>query len=226
MTLMKPALPFCALVALLLAARPAQAAFVTAYGVDSGLGGNMVLSLTAPETFAGGQFTLPLRATNTSGSQTYQDVGLAIEFVYPGNSPITGNGFNYLGGDTWQDPAATGDEAFYSAVSAPYSLVSQSLSPALIDVPLSDTEVVGPNTYTAGPLSNSDSIPLVQLGDIAPGAHDDFTLTVNSAGAGNPFFASTGIGYFVAVPEPSSLALIAFGATVLGWSLIRRPGKK
>src|SRR6266403_1586283 len=98
-------LPLVALLASLSFASSASAALLTANGVDSALGGTMTFTSYVPD-FNGGM--IHLTAKNTSATNTYQGVALAVEFIYPTNSsnpfqPIA-NGFNYSGGALWSGP--------------------------------------------------------------------------------------------------------------------------
>jgi len=218
MTLMKPAVLLCALTAFLFAASPAHATFLTVNGVDSSDGGFMNI-ISASSSFDSGtqNYTIHLTAKETSATESYQGVGLALQFIYPadGSNVTNGNGFNYLGGGTWENAADTEEFQFVSVT--PYSSVSQSMSRALTDIPQNGTS----GSFTAGPLSTGDSIPMVQLGDFAPlQSSSDFALTFHAILGGGPRF-NVGAS-FVAVPEPSSLILAALGGIGLLMSIRRR----
>ncbi len=206
MTISKFAAPMIALAAALFSSGHLQASVLTATGVDSDLGGTMNLA-TGTTSYSSGVFTIPITATNSSGTQSYQSVGLALEFIFP-TSPA-GTGFNYINtGSNWLNPADGAQEVHYASVS-PFTLISQSLSASLIDVPLTHSFA----GFNGGPLTTSDSVPLVQLGDFAPGQVKNFTLTANSVfNTSFPFHTSA---FFVAVPEPSSLLLAGFGALAM-----------
>ena len=154
MTMIKPVVLLCALTACLCAAQPAHATFLTANGVDSGLGGFMAIT-GGSSSFDGGtgDYTITLNVENTSATESYQGVELGLEFMFPanGSSVTNGNGFDYLGSNTWENSAHTEELQFTSA--SPYSLVSQSLSPALIDIPLSGTS----GSFSAGSGSPRDA---------------------------------------------------------------------
>src|SRR5437879_6008109 len=126
-----------AVLAILGIARCAEAVppVLTAYGVDSALGGSVDFTQFFVDSNMG---MVMLTAKNFSATKTYQQVGLPFEFFYPGNaagSP-TGNGFNYLGGGAWRNAAGT--QQLDILGSAPFASIFQPLSPALINVPLTD----------------------------------------------------------------------------------------
>jgi PEP-CTERM motif len=221
-----------ALVACFCLARGAQAAVLTAYGVDSSLGGSMnftgmpQISYNQSQT----QFTINLTAVN-NGATTYRQVALPIEFIYPANLTATapvGNGFKYLASEngTWADNPTTPTEElqFTGASSTDYPPISfglQLLSPSQIIVPLTDVVNAPGGPYTAGPLSTTDSVPLIQLGDFGPGVQKRFTLTANSIVGGNFHFFSDAF-FAAAVPEPSTLLLAATAGAALLFAWRRR----
>ncbi len=225
MTPMRFSALFCALVALLLAARPAQAAFMTVNGVDSGFGGAMNITTFSPSYDSMTQdYSIVITAEDTSATESYQGVGLAFEFVYPASSamgnPTNGNGFTYEGTDDWKDTtisdAEFNDEVQY--LSSTPSLLG-SLNMANTDLP-----PTGSSGGFMASVSPTATIPMVELGDFTPLQSKTFTVTAKSV-SGN-FFIYNSDQFFVAVPEPSSLALIAFGAVGICLSLVRRHGKK
>jgi hypothetical protein len=201
-----------ALLAILAIAHYAEAtpAFRTAYGVDSALGGQMNFTQFTVDYNMG---MVMLTAKNFSATTTYQQVGLPLEFFYPagsGTTPIA-NGFNYLGAGAWRDSGGTHQLDFLS-VNAPFTSIFQPLNPALISVPLTDTN----GSFTAS-VNSTDSVPLVELGDFAPGVSKSFTINFNEPIGGSPTpFHFVSDAFFVAVPEPSTIALGALsGLTIL-----------
>jgi hypothetical protein len=206
------AVRWLAILAILAVARCAEATplFRTAYGVDSALGGQMNFTQFAVDYNMG---MVMLTAKNFSATTTYQQVGLPLEFFYPagsGSTPIA-NGYNYLGAGAWRDTAGTQQLDFLS-VNAPFTSIFQPLNPALISVPLNDSN--GP--FTAS-VNSTDSVPLVELGDFAPGVSKTFTINFSEPIGGSPTpFHFVSDAFFVAVPEPGSIALCALaGISIL-----------
>src|SRR5882724_9825413 len=99
-------LQLVALTACLYFAPTARAAVLTAYGVDSALGGSMNFSQFTVDYNNG---MVMLTAKNFSATTTYQSVGLPLEFFYPADAAgnPNGNGFNYLGGGIWRNAGGT-----------------------------------------------------------------------------------------------------------------------
>jgi PEP-CTERM motif len=202
-----------ALVACLSLARGAQASILTAYGVDSALGGSMNFTAFAVDYNNG---MVNLTAKNSSATTTYHSVGLPLEFFYPADATgaPTGNGFNYLGGGAWRNAGGT-QELDFTGVLPPFSSIFQPLLPALINVPLTDS--IGP--FSASVMS-TDSVPLVELGDFGPGVSKSFTVLFTEPIGGSPPFHFVSDAFFVAVPEPSAIMLFALG--MIGLLLVGR----
>jgi hypothetical protein len=214
------AVRWLAVLALFAMARSAEAVppFRTAFGVDSALGGSMDFTQFIVNYNMG---MIELTAHDSSATTSYLDVGLPFQFFYPGNSagnPI-GNGFNYLGGGRWQNSAAT-QELDVLSVNPPFTMISQSLNPALIRVPL--TDMIG--SFSAS-ISSSDSVPLIELGDFAPGQSKSFVVNFDQPIGGGPtHFNFVASAFFVAIPEPSTIALsILAGLTTIIAVSRRRP---
>ncbi len=203
------------ILAILAVARSADAVppFRTATGVDSALGGSMNFTQFTVDYNMG---MIMLTAKNFSATTTYQQVGLPLEFIYPGDSSgnPTGNGFNYLGGGDWRNAAGTQQLDFLS-VNAPFTSISQTLNPAQISVPLTDS--IGP--FSAS-VNSTDSVPLVELGDFAPGVSKSFTINFSEPIGGTFFFVSN--AFFVAVPEPSTIALCGLAGITIVFAVRRR----
>jgi len=200
-----------AILALLALARSAEAtpAFRTAYGVDSALGGQMNFTQFTVDYNMG---MIMLTAKNFSATTTYQQVGLPFEFFYPGDASgnPTGNGFNYLGAGAWRNTAGTQQIDFLS-VNAPFTSIFQPLNPALISVPL--TDMIGP--FSAS-INSTDSVPLVELGDFAPGVSKSFVVNFSQPIGGGPtHFNFVSNDFFVAVPEPSTVVLCGLAGLAL-----------
>jgi hypothetical protein len=195
-----------ALVACLSFARGAQASVLTAFGVDSALGGSMNFTQFLVD-YNGGMVNLT--AKNFSATTTYHSVGLPLEFIYPADAVgnPNGNGFNYQGGGIWRNAGGT-QQLDFTGVVPPFTSIFQPLLPALINVPLTDT--VGP--FSAS-VAQTDSVPLVELGDFAPGVSKSFTVLFTQPIGGQFHFLSD--AFFVAVPEPSTIVLIASGGMLL-----------
>ena len=211
-----------ALVACLSIARGAQASILTAYGVDSALGGSMNFAAFAVD-YNGGMVNLT--AKNFSATTTYQQVGLPLEFFYPANSSgvPTGNGFNYLGAGAWRNAGGT-QELDFTGVNPPPTFIFQPLLPALINVPLTDSVSAPGGPYTAS-VAMTDSVPLIQLGDFAPGQSKSFTITFTEPIGGPPTlppFHFVSDAFFVAVPEPSAIILAAAGGAMLWFAAARK----
>jgi len=200
-----------AILAILGTARYAEAIapFRTAYGVDSALGGTMNFTQFTVDYNMG---MVMLTAKNFSATKTYQQVGLPLEFFYPAGSGSTAiaNGYNYLGAGAWRDTAGT-QQLDYLTVNPPFTSIFQPLSPALISVPLTDS--IGP--YTAS-VNSTDSVPLVELGDFAPGMSKSFTVNFSEPIGGTPTpFHFVSDAFFVAVPEPSTIVLCGLAGAML-----------
>jgi hypothetical protein len=207
-------LPLVALMGCLFFAPTARAAVLTANGVDSALGGSMDFTQFAVDYNMG---MVMLTAKNFSATTTYQSVGLPLEFFYPADASgnPTGNGFNYLGGGAWRNAGGT-QELDVVGVQPPFTMILQPLQPALINVPLNDS--IGP--FSASVMT-TDSVPLIQLGDFAPGVSKSFTVLFNEPIGSPPPFHFVSDAFFVAVPEPSAIVLAAFGGVML-WFGARR----
>ena len=205
-----------ALAGFMLLARNAQATTLTAYNVDSSLGGFMSVTPSTPIYDAmTGDATVELTATNTSASVSYQDVGLALEFFYPTTSNTsvtpTGNGFTYDDNGVWM-PAAGGTLSTTGVTGAgAYGLE-----------PLSDLIVPLNDTYDGkmATVVGATNVPLIQLGNFGPLQSETFTLDTKEGG---PEFYSVSGAYFVAVPEPSSIVLLLFGLVGIVALRGRRP---
>ncbi len=200
-----------AILAILGLARSAEATppFRTANGVDSALGGSMNFTQFTVDYNMG---MVMLTAQNFSATTTYHQVGLPLEFFYPAGSGTTpvANGLNYLGGGIWRDTAGTQQLDFLS-VNAPFTSIFQPLLPALINVPLTDS--IGP--FTAS-VNSTDSVPLIELGDFAPGVSKAFTVNFSEPIGGSPTpFHFVSDAFFVAVPEPGTMVLSALAGVML-----------
>lgn len=194
-------LPFLACV--LFACSTSRSAPLTAFGVDADLGGFMTLTPNVQQPV---QSPIVFTAKNSSGSATYHNVSLALEFFYPSDDPpkANGPGYVYQGGGIW---AGGGQQLNINSVDPPYTSVMQLLDPSQILVPLTDTS----NGFTAS-LSTSDSIPLIQLGDFAPGQSKSFNVNFTQPVGGNFRFLTD--SFFVA-PEPGTITTAAIGAALL-----------
>ena len=144
------------------------------------------------------QYTFHFGAKNNGGT-VQQDVLFLLQFAFDPSLAYTFND----GVDTW-----TGNDNTLSYV----GLSTYSMSDT--DAPLLWTKLSPTRT---GTLLASDTIPYVQIGDIPGGGTVPFDLVVQV----NEDFANFSVvGSFVAVPEPSSLALMSLGA--LGLLVARR----
>jgi hypothetical protein len=153
-----------------------------------------------------------LTAKNFSATTTYRQVGLPLEFFYPAGSGTTpvANGLNYLGGGIWRDTAGT-QQLDCLSVNAPFTSIFQPLLPALINVPLTDS--IG--SFTAS-VNSTDSVPLIELGDFAPGVSKSFTVNFSEPIGGSPTpFHFVSDAFFVAVPEPGTMVLCALAGVML-----------
>ena len=184
------------------------------------LTGDMVLSPAGDPSYADGEWTFPLQASNT-GSQTYNDVNLVEQFVWDNaNIPGSENALTWnTSGGTWGlvEPA---ENFAISNVTGAGTLnpVLFSLDRSNVNTPLSYPAPYGGQLAT---ILSTDSVPDIELGNFGPGVSKVFTLTCPS-NISNP----AAVGFFVAVPEPSTFALLAVGgAGLLGYGWRRRRAK-
>jgi hypothetical protein len=149
-----------------------------------------------------------LLGTNTSASETLFDVHLVQQFVWDFTNEA--NQIPYA----WDDGAKLWRHPNNIATLATYNVQGQmglmSMDRAIVDTPLSWTLTLAEGGTTATVLA-ADLLPSVSLGDFAPGQTKAFIVYMASAQQ-NPIDT---VAFFVAVPEPSTLALLAAGAVVL-----------
>lgn len=146
--------------------------------------------------------------TLTAGAQNndvvpYYDVKFLVQFIYDSAAGLSFNDAT----DTW---SGGGNSATIGGSSGTFSMMNT-------DAPLSWT-VTSPTTRTAT-LGASDTVPYIQIGNIAAGQTVNFSLTLNQTPRFVPFNL---VGSFVAVPEPSSIALALLGAVGLAVLARRR----
>ena len=179
------------------------------YNVDEEMGGPMQLrTLSTSSTYQGNKtylLTNTSNATNT-GPATLTNVGLAYPFfreIYAGHGYGT-----YVNSDrrwTWAPDAWV----------TMYGVMGQndllSMDPSVTDLPLS---------YGAGVVQATDSVPVIWLGDLAPGQSVEFMDYVQ-------FYADGWTGgvqlsapcFFIStIPEPGTMSLLALG----GMAILKR----
>ncbi len=171
--------------------------------------GDMVLNYFGGASYNAGQWTIPLQASNT-GSQTYNDVNLVEQFVWDNS-----NGTNEL-------PLAwsTANQNWTNSVPETFAMSNATggtLTPFLLsdaNTPLTWSKTGNPETVLS-----TDVVPAIALGNFGPGATQNFTLTCPAS----PGFPPDVVGFFVAVPEPLTVALLAVGGVaLLGYRWRRR----
>jgi hypothetical protein len=167
-------------------------------------------------SYGSGQWNFNLKASNT-GSQTYNDVNLVFQFVWD-TATTPRPSLTFASSNSW----ALGSTDSLSIAS--YS-VGAGPSQSPFAFPHSDADT--PLTWGDGAFQSvatvqaTDSFPALALGNFTPGATENFTL-VCPANNFNPNL----VGFYVAVPEPSSIALAMFaGAGLLGYAWRRRQSK-
>jgi hypothetical protein len=193
---------------------PARAATYHMVDAQTNTGG-MVLQLLS-NSYSGGQWTFGLQASNT-GTQTYNDVNLVFQFAWdtattprPSLTFASSNSWTLSGSDSFSIGSyAVGAGPSQSPIAFPHSNA---------DTPLT----WGGDAFQGlATVQATDSFPAVALGSFPPSATQSFTL-VCPANNFNPNL----VGFFVAVPEPSSIALVlCAGAGLLGYGWRRRSAR-
>jgi hypothetical protein len=200
------------LIALAAMSLPARAATYHMVDAQTNTGG-MVLSGTGNNS--GGQSTITLIASNT-GTQTYNDVNLVFQFVWDAaTAPETALGFT--SSNSWAGSGDTFSVGSYSIGAGP------SLSPIAFPHSNADTPLTwgGNLSQALATVQITDSFPAIPLGNFAPSATESFTLICPSNIA-----KADVVGFFVTVPEPSSIVLALFaGAGLLGYGWRRRSAR-
>ena len=156
-----------------------------------------------------------MTASNT-GSQTYNDVNLVGQFVWNNNNPANEVPLNYTAYNTW----ANGTPDNFS-ISSYAICAGPSTAPVLFPWTDADTPLTWTRTGNPATVSSSDSFPAIPLGDFGPGATENFSLNCPS-----DYFDPDAVGFFVAVPEPSTFVLLMVGGAGLLGYLWRRRGAK
>jgi hypothetical protein len=175
------------------------------YNVDDQTlpGGAVELVTVSAPSFDGGlnQYTFHFGAHNQF-AYTQPDVLFLLQFVFDPTDPYTFND----GTDVW---SGNGNSLSY---------------PGLTDFAMSDTNAPLSWTKTSptrtGTLLATDGVPYVQIGDVLGGATVPFDLVVQVNAGFSNFDV---VGSFVALPEPSTLALLGVGA--IGLLAMRRRRK-
>lgn len=208
---MKRIIAAIVLVGLVLVALSGTARATTYYNYDTAVGGPLQLSLLNA-SYSSGLWTIDLRGTNSSASETLVDVHWVQQFLWDNSNPMQA----FLWDNTdqrWEWPDTTSPTKYWDT----YGHNGQNLLLALVDVNTPNSWVE-PGRQTATVLE-TDSVPAISLGDFSPLQSKDFTLYVEVPSQ----FAATMGGFFVAVPEPGTLGLAALaGLCGLGIWLRRR----
>ena len=169
----------------------------TYYNVDTAVGGPMGFS-GASSSYNAGLWTINLTATNSS-ADTLLDVHWIQQFVWD-QSVSPWPAFD------WDDINKIWDNGPLTWTT--YGVMGQSLLISMSDTntPLSWT-VPGRDTAYVGA---TDSLPAFSLGDFAPFESKTFTLYGQVP---SQYTAQVG-GFFVAVPEPGTVASLAMAAAI------------
>jgi hypothetical protein len=176
--------------------------------------GNMTIGVVSA-SYSGGQWDFTLKASNT-GASTYYDVNLMLQFVWD-QATNPESALSYTNSNSWSGVVLSNTDNFSFAS---YAIGAGPSSPL---VPFAWTSANTPLSWTTpsqglATVSSSDTLPTVPLGNFGPGATEDFSLVCPS----NSFNPDV-IGFYVAVPEPStSVLLLAGGAGLLGYAVRRR----
>jgi hypothetical protein len=163
--------------------------------VDSEAGGAMAV-VNASGDWIGDStiFAVQFTAQNT-GLSDLMGVGMTTQFVWSGDYVFgfdkSTHGWSY--GDYWLK---------VYGVQGQNDLLS--MDRAMTDAPL-NWDLGGGKT---GTLEVTDSVPVLWIGDVAAGETIDFTLYFQ---ASTRFYADVA-GFFVAVPEPGTVGLLAMAA--------------
>jgi len=200
----------------LLPMRQAQAGPIY-FTVDNQINTGAMLITGGSGSFSNNQWSITITATDTSSTDSYSDVGLTLQYIFPadGSGNPNADGMAYDSAtETWSNGSQTMQ---YTAVS-PGSLGQ---------VPISETNA--PQTWASQPgaypasLQGTDLVPFFNVGDFSPMQSKDFTLTADVLAGGE--FPFQTVGFFVVpesgVPEPGAAALLASGGLLLLWSRMR-----
>jgi hypothetical protein len=181
--------------------------------------GNMVLNLINSATSydnVNNQWNFTLQATNT-GATTYNDVNLMLQFVWD-QATNPQSALSYTNSNSWGGVVnSTTDHITFSG----YGINPNPATTPLVAFPWTIANT--PLTWSSGSqntasISPTDTLPTVPLGNFGPGATETFKLAAPS----NNFLPDI-VGLYVAVPEPSTIMLLAFsGVGMLGYAWRRR----
>jgi hypothetical protein len=179
----------------------------TYHTVDSQVNNGPMLLGLVDYQWNNGLWQFDLSGTNTSASETLLDVHLVQQFVWDFTDPTGQIPYAWDdGAKLWRHPNSVATLATYN-VNGQMGLMSMG---AIVDAQLSWTLTPAEGGTTATVLA-ADSLPSLSLGDFAPGQTKPFTVYMASA-QDNPIDT---VAFFVAVPEPSTVALLAAGAVAL-----------
>jgi hypothetical protein len=212
----KTSFTFFATVALL-SAMTLSARASTFHMVDSQTAsGDMTIALLS-HSQTGSQWTITLKATNT-GSNTYNNVNLVEQFVWD-QVTMPEPALTYASSNSW---SGTGSIASDSFTFTGYGLGANPATTPLVPFPWTNANT--PLTWGGTPsqglatVSSTDTLPAIPLGNFGPLATESFNLAYTA----NNFNADI-LGFYVAVPEPSTVALLVFsGIGLFGYVRRRR----
>jgi hypothetical protein len=176
--------------------------------------GDMTIGVVS-SSYSGGKWNFTLKATNT-GSNTYNDVNLMLQFVWDkATSPESA--LTYTNSNSWGGTVNSVSDSFSFSG---YGIGANPPTTPLVPFPWTNANT--PLTWSTGSqslatISATNTLPTVPLGNFGPGATENFNLACPSNN-----FTPDVLGFYVAVPEPSTIALLVFGGVGLFGYVWRR----
>jgi hypothetical protein len=176
--------------------------------------GDMTLSSTG--TYSGGQWNFTFTATNT-GSNTYNNVNLMWQFVWDqATNPFSA--LTYTNSNSWGGTVNSVSDSFsfggYGIGASPATTPLVPFAWTDADTPLTWNTP----THALASISSTDTIPTVPLGNFGPGQSENFSIAMPI----NHYYLPDAVGFFVAVPEPSTIMLLALGVVGMSGYFWRR----